>query len=133
MKVVKEAVAGALEHSDLLVKVAPSDKGTLDIVIKSDVIKLFGKQIKNVVTDTLDKLSVSSGSIVIEDKGALDFVIRARVQAAVLRACESQELDWGKLSGVASVPAQAVQPSPRPKTVKLRRSMLFVPGANGGC
>jgi len=132
MKVVKEAVAGALEHSDLLVKVAPSDKGTLDIVIKSDVIKLFGKQIKNVVTDTLDKLSVSSGSIVIEDKGALDFVIRARVQAAVLRACESQELDWGKLSGVASVPAQAVQPSPRPKTVKLRRSMLFVPGANGG-
>ncbi len=128
MKIIKEAVAGALEHSDLLVKGAPSDKSTLDIVIKSDVIKLFGKQIKKVVTDTLDKLSVSAGSIVIEDKGALDFVIRARVQAAVLRGCESQELDWEKLSGGASVPARVVPPTPRPK---LRRSMLFVPCANG--
>ena len=61
MKVVKEAISGTLESSDLLVKVAPSDKGTRDIVIKSEVIKQFGKQIKLVVTDTLDKLSVSAG------------------------------------------------------------------------
>ncbi len=98
MKVTKEAIAGTLESSDLLVKVAPSDKGTLDIVIKSEVIKQFGKQIKRVVTETLGKLSVSAGSVVIEDKGALDCVIRARVQAAVLRGCGSQELDWGALS-----------------------------------
>src|SRR5271166_1769669 len=131
MKIIKEAVAGALESSDLLVKVAPSDKGKLDIAITSTVIKLFGKQIRKVVADTLDQLSVSAGSIVIEDKGALDFVIRARVQAALLRACECQELDWEKLSGVASVPPRAVPPS-HPKKGKLRRSMLFVPGANGG-
>jgi len=98
MKVVKEAISGTLESSDLLVKVGPSDKGTRDVVIRSEVIKQFGKQIKHVVTDTLDKLSVSDGSIVIEDKGALDCVIRARVQAAVLRGCGSQELDWGRLS-----------------------------------
>ena len=98
MKVIKEAIAGTLESSDLLVKVAPSDKGTCEIVIRSEVIKRFGKQIRNVVNDVLDKLSVSDGSIVIEDKGALDCVIRARVQAAVLRACGSEELDWGKLS-----------------------------------
>jgi len=98
MKVTKEAVAGTLESSDLLVKVAPSDKGTRDIVIRSEVIKQFGKQIRHVVTETLDKLSVSGGSIVIEDKGALDCVIRARVQAAVLRGCGSQDLDWGSLS-----------------------------------
>ena len=61
MKIIKEAIAGTLESSDLLVKVAPSDKGTRDIVIKSEVIKQFGKQIKRVVTDTLDKLSVSDG------------------------------------------------------------------------
>jgi len=98
VKVVKEAIAGTLESSDVLVKVAPSVKGTRDIVIRSEVIKQFGKQITLVVTDTLDKLSVSDGSIVIEDKGALDCVIRARVQAAVLRGCGSQELDWGRLS-----------------------------------
>ena len=98
MKVIKEAIAGTLESSDLLVKVAPSDKGTREIVIRSEVIKRFGKQIRNVVNDVLDKLSVSDGSIVIEDKGALDCVIRARVQAAVLRGCGSQDLDWGSLS-----------------------------------
>ena len=98
MKVIREAIAGTLESSDLLVKVAPSDQGTREIVIQSEVIKQFGKQIKRVVADTLDKLSVSEGSIVIEDKGALDCVIRARVQTAVLRGCASEELNWEKLS-----------------------------------
>lgn len=98
MKVIKEAIAGTLESSDVLVKVAPSEKGTREVVLRSEVIKQFGKQIKQVVADTLDKLSVSAGSIVIEDKGALDCVIRARVQAAVLRGCSSGELDWRRLS-----------------------------------
>ena len=98
MKIVKEANAGTLESSDLLVKVAPSDKGRRDVVIKSEVIKQFGKQINLVVTDTLDKLSISAGEIEIEDKGALDCVIRARVQAAVLRGCGSEVLNWGSLS-----------------------------------
>jgi citrate lyase subunit gamma (acyl carrier protein) len=98
MKVTQPAIAGTLESSDLLVKVAPSDKGTREIVIRSEVIKQFGKQIHRVVTETLDKLGFSAGSIVIEDKGALDCVIKARVEAAVLRGAGSQELDWGKLS-----------------------------------
>jgi citrate lyase subunit gamma (acyl carrier protein) len=50
------------------------------------------------VEDTLDRLSVSAVSIVVEDKGALDCVIRARVQAAVLRGSDSHEVDWEKLS-----------------------------------
>jgi len=98
MKIIKKAIAGTLESSDLLVKVAPSDKGRRDVVIKSEVIKQFGKQINSVVTDTLDRLSISAGEIEIEDKGALDCVIRARVQTAVLRGCGSEELDWEKLS-----------------------------------
>ena len=96
MKVIKEAIAGTLESSDLLVKVAPG--ASREIVIRSEVIKQFGKQIKRVVTETLDKLAVTAGSIVIDDKGALDCVIRARVEAAVLRGADSEELDWGKLS-----------------------------------
>lgn len=98
MKVIQEAIAGTLESSDLLVKVAPSDKGSLDLVIRSEVIKQFGKQINRVVTETLGKLGVREGSVVIEDKGALDCVIVARVQAAVLRGAESAELAWEKLS-----------------------------------
>ena len=98
MKIVKEANAGTLESSDLLVKVAPSENGTLEIVITSKVIKQFGKQIRRVVSDALERLSISAGSVVIEDKGALDCVIRARVQTAILRGCGSEELDWKRLS-----------------------------------
>jgi len=98
MKVIKEAISGTLESSDLLVKVAPSENGALEIVIKSKVIKQFGKQIRRVVAQTIEQLSVTAGSVVIEDKGALDCVIRARVQTAILRGCGSEELEWEKLS-----------------------------------
>jgi citrate lyase subunit gamma (acyl carrier protein) len=98
MKITKEAIAGTLESSDLLVKVAPSRTGTLEIVVRSEVIKQFGKQIRRVINETLSKLQVSEGTVVVEDKGALDYAIRARVQAAVLRGASSEELNWGQLS-----------------------------------
>lgn len=98
MKIVKQAIAGTLESSDLLVKVAPNQKGTLEVVLRSDVFKQFGKQIRRVIDDTLSKLQVSEGTVVVEDKGALDYAIRARVQAAVLRGAGSEELNWEQLS-----------------------------------
>ena len=96
MKLIKDAMAGTLESSDLLVKVAPAD--TLEINIQSLVIKQFGTAIRRVVTETLNELSVSQGSIIVEDKGALDCVIKARVQAAVLRGADCADLNWEKLS-----------------------------------
>ena len=98
MTITKQAIAGTLESSDLLVKVAPGNEGKLDIVIHSEVIKQFGKQIRRVVTETLNKLEVSEGTVVIEDKGALDYAVQARVQAAVLRGANSEELNWEQLS-----------------------------------
>jgi len=97
MKIIKQAVAGTLESSDLLVKVKPN-ASSLEIVIQSDVIKQFGKQIRSVVAETLAKMDVDRGTVVIEDKGALDYAIRARVQAAVSRGAASETLDWGQLS-----------------------------------
>lgn len=98
MKIVKEAVVGTLESSDLLVKIAPANDRQVHVIIHSEVIKQFGKQINLVVTDTLKKLNVSEGTIVIEDKGALDCVIRARVQAATLRGAGCDDLVWGQLA-----------------------------------
>jgi citrate lyase subunit gamma (acyl carrier protein) len=97
MKIVKEALAGTLESSDLLVKVAPGD-GSLEVVINSEVMRQFGAQIRKVVDETLNKLDVSDGVIVIDDKGALDCAIRARVQTAVLRGADCQDLTWSALS-----------------------------------
>ncbi len=96
MKISKAAVAGTLESSDLMVKVSPSDNG-LEVIINSEVMRQFGEQIRAVVNDTLKKLTLSSGTIVIEDKGALDCVIRARLQTAVLRGAGIEELNWSQL------------------------------------
>jgi len=96
MKIVKEALAGTLESSDLMVRVFPDDE--LDIVLKSDVIQQFGRQIERVVRETLAKLDVTSGQFLIEDKGALDCVIIARVQTAVMRGADSWTDDWSALA-----------------------------------
>jgi len=96
MKIVKEAIAGTLESSDVQVKVAPSE-GTLEVVVKSEVEHQFGAQIRAVVNDTLGRLAVSEGIVLVEDKGALDCTLRARVQTAVLRGGAVKDLDWSVL------------------------------------
>ncbi|WJV55567.1 citrate lyase acyl carrier protein [Prodigiosinella aquatilis] len=97
MKIIKEALAGTFESSDLLVKVAPAE-GQLTVVVNSEVIKQFGHQIKAVINETLQALGVQEGTIIVDDKGALDCVIRARVQSAVLRGADEEQIDWEKLS-----------------------------------
>jgi len=72
--------------------------GSLEVVINSEVMRQFGVQIRKVVDETLRKLGITDGIIVVEDKGALDCAIRARLQAAVLRGAECQDLDWSALS-----------------------------------
>ena len=98
MKIIKEALAGTLESSDLLVKVTPLPEDRVDVVIQSEVMHQFGEQIRKVVLSTLQQLGLVSGQVVIEDKGALDCAIRARVQAAILRGAAVDQLDWSKLS-----------------------------------
>lgn len=96
MKIVREALAGTQESSDLMVKIVPAD-GELEIVIHSEVMKQFGEQIRQVVEETLRAMAVRQGLIIIEDKGALDCVIRARLQSAVLRAVDEPHIDWRTL------------------------------------
>jgi citrate lyase subunit gamma (acyl carrier protein) len=94
MKIIKEALAGTLESSDLLVRVSPGTPESLAINIQSEVMRQFGAQIRAVVDDTLAKLGVTEGDILIEDKGALDCAIRARLQTAVLRGAGETRIDW---------------------------------------
>jgi len=95
MKITKEAMCGTLESNDLLVKVLPF--GGLQVSIYSEVTRQFGARIREVVGETLKQMGVTQGKIVVEDKGALDCAIRARVEAAVLRGAECEDLDWRAL------------------------------------
>lgn len=94
MRIEKDAVAGTLESSDAQVKVSPHNE--LEVTINSSVAAQFGDEIKSVVDETLQQLQVSSGTVTVEDKGALDCTLRARVQAAVTRA-SGEDFDWSTL------------------------------------
>lgn len=94
MRIEVDAVAGTLESSDALVRVSPAEE--LRIEVTSTVEAQFGAEIRRTVAEQLDRLGVTEGLISVQDKGALDFVIRARVQGSVLRGAQARP-DWRKL------------------------------------
>ena len=81
----KEASAGTLESGDILIQIEPAQQG-LEIELQSSVAAQFGRQIKAVITETLEGLGVNDAYVKAVDKGALDCTIRARVTAAAVRA-----------------------------------------------
>lgn len=94
MKILRTAVAGTLESSDVLITVRNNPEGALTLEIESVVMKQFGTQIRRVVEETLAELGVSAGIIEIEDRGALDCMIRARLQTAISRAGGNDVEPW---------------------------------------
>ncbi|NAW70771.1 citrate lyase acyl carrier protein [Vibrio sp. V27_P1S3P104] len=98
MKIIKPAFAGTLESSDLQVRISPNPDGDIHIYLDSTVQKQFGRAIEKLIQEVLRSMGVSSAILEVEDKGALDCVIKARVQAAVMRAAENNQIQWSKLS-----------------------------------
>ena len=91
------ASAGTLESSDVQIIIEPNESG-LDLAITSSVLNQYGKQIRNTVIDTLKELKVENAKVTVTDKGALDCIIKARVQCAVFRAAGIKEnYPWGGL------------------------------------
>ncbi|MEB3429191.1 citrate lyase acyl carrier protein [Citroniella saccharovorans] len=86
MNIEKEAASGSLQSNDCLVRVFPDND--LKIEIQSSVMKEFGHIIREVAEGMLKELKVQKGKVIIEDKGALDFTIRARIETAVKRSNE---------------------------------------------
>lgn len=94
MQITKIAVAGTLESSDVQIRIAPAT--SLDIELNSSVGKQFGEDILATIQDVLTTFNVKSAQIIVEDKGALDCVLRARLKTALLRATD-EEIEWEKL------------------------------------
>lgn len=82
----KTGIAGTLESNDCQVTVEPTNDNTLVIQIESVVKARFGKQIEMAVMDTCKQLELVGAAVFIDDKGALDFTIKARVETAVKRS-----------------------------------------------
>lgn len=89
MEIFKSASAGTLESSDVYVEIEPATD-ILSISVESVVEKQFGEKIRSAVNEVLSDYGVSAASVRIIDRGALECVIRARVETAILRTKEDK-------------------------------------------
>lgn len=86
MVINKISKAGTLESNDIYVIIMPNEEGGIAIELESMVMKQFGAEIEKAIRETLEALEVKDVIVKAQDKGALDYTIRARVETAVKRA-----------------------------------------------
>lgn len=96
-KKVEPAHAGTLESSDLFVRIVPIEGEVIEIELESTVYEIYADAIKESILESVKALKATGIKIMVQDKGALDYVIKARVQAAILRAYGINEPDWSVL------------------------------------
>ena len=95
MELKKPAMAGTTESSDILITLRPNPAGGTVVDLKSDVMTTFGDAIEATIRQVLGEFGVADAQVSAVDKGALDFVIRSRMQCAICRAAEV-EYDWSR-------------------------------------
>ncbi|QQK08101.1 citrate lyase acyl carrier protein [Miniphocaeibacter halophilus] len=86
MKLIRNGTCGSLQSNDCLVKVSKNSSNENKIIIESIVKEEFGEEIQEVIVNKLNELDIESCIVEIEDKGALNFTISARVETAIRRA-----------------------------------------------
>lgn len=83
MEILKNAVAGTMESSDAYVEIEPATG--LTVQLESVVQEQFGEEIRSVVSQVLAENGVHNANVRVIDRGALECVIRARVETAICR------------------------------------------------
>lgn len=86
MEIRRKVQAGTMQSSDLMVFVEPAE--ALTIEIESTVKRQFEHLIRARIETVLVRFGVTTGSIRVTDRGALDYAIEARMEAALKRAGE---------------------------------------------
>jgi citrate lyase subunit beta/citryl-CoA lyase len=106
-------------RSDCHIKVIIMTKGGINIDLKSKVESLYGNSIRTQIKDILKHFYVKNALIVVEDQGAVPFVIAARLEAAIKRAETKLENNFllGKMMYVKNNSRDRV-----------RRTRLYLPG-----
>jgi citrate lyase subunit gamma (acyl carrier protein) len=94
MKISDVGIAGTLESSDITIQIDKNVGKGIAIELKSTVETQFGKQIRNVIRETLQEMGITEALVRATDKGALDCTIRARVKTAANRAGVNSSCAW---------------------------------------
>ncbi|RLE19013.1 MAG: citrate lyase ACP, partial [Acidobacteria bacterium] len=120
MKIVA-AVAGPTgdrPRSDLKVTYQPGSEA-LSIDVSSKVDYLYGEAINAAVKRVVESFNVETGELVVNDGGAVEWVILARVETCLRRA---------GFDGEGVLPEAAPNAGAVTSRDRLRRSRLYVPG-----
>lgn len=84
MEITKCAAAGTMESSDAYVEIEPCENA-LVVELESVVQAQFGDAIEETVRQVLTQCGVKAAKVRVVDRGALECVIRARVETAAMR------------------------------------------------
>ncbi len=82
---------GPRVRSDVWVEVSPVLSGGIQINIKSKVKALFGRQIRELAEEVLRFFELENAHVFIEDAGAVDFVLAARLEAAIKQVTKTEK------------------------------------------
>jgi citrate lyase subunit beta/citryl-CoA lyase len=110
---------GEQVRSDCWVSFTPAASGGIRLECRSKVESMYGEAIRRDAGEALARLGVGHGRLVIEDAGALPFVLSSRIEAALRRVGVAQ----GRF-------LPAIAPAARRGTQRerFRRSRLYLPG-----
>jgi len=78
-------------RSDCTVTLEVSESGGIQLQIDSKVKAIYGKQIEKLAVDILSFYSIENANLLIEDSGALPFVLAARLEAAIRKITGSEK------------------------------------------
>ncbi len=87
-RILKKATAGTLESSDVYVALEPCAQG-VELEIESAVYRQFGEALRRTAEEVLRAFGVEGAKVYINDRGALDCVLRARLETAIRRGGEA--------------------------------------------
>jgi len=111
---------GEKVRSDCWVRLEPRASGGLELAVQSKVDAMYGDAVRATCRTVLEALGVHDAGVIVEDAGALDFVLAARIEAAVKRA--------GLGSDTAFLPPPGPGFGARTTRERFRRSRLYLPG-----
>lgn len=122
----KQAVtgnAGPKVRSDIEVTLELTDSGGTELILKSKVKTMYGNAIEKQCRDLLKHFGIGNARLLVNDTGALPFVIAARVEAAVKALTGTS---------VSFLPEMINENKYASSRDRFRFSRLYLPGNNPG-
>lgn len=119
MEIKKSVKAGRKGKADIEIKLLPHDKKKIVVNLESSVERLFGEHIVNYIDKYFSSLGVTSCEVSVVDDGALDFVIKSRLDAVLYKS------DTEILEHISYIGRKKSK-----EDISFRRTRLYVPGNN---